>query len=74
MKVERVWLTTDAAGQLVDVPPLPPSSQIEAILLMTDAASHPGCRTPPPELASITTICGDLVEPVADEEDWDSLR
>ena len=74
MKAERVWLTTDAAGRLVDAPVLPPCSRIEAIFLLTDAAPRKGRRAVPPELASTTTICGDLVEPAAALEEWEALR
>ena len=74
MQAEHVWLRTDAAGRLVDPPTLPPCSRIEAILRVVDTPDAKGVRVPPVELASITRIRGDLVEPGAAPEDWDSLQ
>jgi hypothetical protein len=74
MQAERVWLETDAHGHLVSPAALPPSSRIEAILLIEDSAGAGHVRKPPPELAKMTRILGDLVEPAVPPEDWDALR
>jgi hypothetical protein len=74
MYAERIILETDEKGRFVEVPPLPPCARIEAILLVLDTAGGESFRTPPPELAAMTEICGDLVSPVVDLLDWEALR
>ena len=74
MQAERIWLRTDEAGRLVDPPALPPCSRIEAIFLLVGTPDAKRVRIPPAELASITQIQGDLVEPAVDAEDWNALQ
>ena len=74
MRSERVILEADDNGRIEDFPRFPPRARIEATFRILDKAADKAVRTPPPELAAMTTIRGDLVAPAADADDWEALR
>jgi hypothetical protein len=48
MQAERMMLETDAEGNLIGLPKLPPAVRLEAIFLVLEGASPlPSLRTPP---------------------------
>jgi len=73
MGSQRIVLETDSQGRPKNLPKLPPESCIEAIFMLPDDSPDKNVRTPAPELASITTICGDILKPAIDETDWEAL-
>lgn len=74
MHAERIIVKTDGAGRLNGLPPLPPRTRVEAILLILEECQDRPVRTPVPELAALTRVCGDLVSPAAEPEDWNALH
>lgn len=59
MHAERLFLTTDPAGNLVALPKFPPNRKVEAILLLLDDDAH-GARCPHPDIAGKAVITGDV--------------
>ena len=59
MHAERLILTTDPAGNLVDLPKFPPNRKVEAILLLLDDDAH-GARWPHPDIAGKAVITSDV--------------
>jgi hypothetical protein len=74
MKAQRYLLETDDLGHLAIQPELPARSKIEAIFLVLDEDAKKSMRMPPKELASMTQICGDIMAPAIDEEEWGALK
>jgi len=75
MYAERLTLQTDAQGNLTGLPDLPPETRVEVILLLPEATvSAKPCRRPPPALKNKIKVCGDIINPVVAEEEWDMLR
>ncbi len=73
MQAERVILKTDAQGNLMGLPKLPPNTQLEAIFLLPDAeASTLSKRTPPPSLRGTVSASGSSFAPMMSDEDWDA--
>lgn len=72
MQGERLILETDRAGNLKQVPKLPPNKQVEAIfLIIADATEAPGKqRAPHPDLAGQIQILANIVDSVPDT-DWE---
>lgn len=74
MYAERLIVETDAQGRLYDLPRLPPNAKVEIIMLVLGEDHQPPRRQPPPSIAGKGEILGDIIAPVAPEEDWDVLR
>ena len=72
MRVERTLLETDAEGNLISTPKLPPRARVEAIFLVLEAEDAP--RGPSPELQASIQIVGDPLAPVITPEEWEALR
>lgn len=72
MYAERVILETDQAGNVKNLPKLPPNIHVEAIFLVLEstepAATHR--RRPHPDIAGRIRITGDIVD-TAPAADWD---
>jgi len=72
MPTERVLLKTDAQGNLVGIPKLPPNINLEVIFLLLDRRFITQVeRQPPPILKGSVTISDDLLEPIMSDEEWD---
>ena len=70
MQAERVVLKTDAQGNLIGLPKLPPNTQLEAIFLLPDTkVTAPERRTPPAGLRGTVTEGGGTFEPLVSDED-----
>lgn len=71
MQTERLILETDAAGQLIRVPQLPPNKQIEVTFsVLGDLPTAGGKRrTPHPEIAGKGKILGNIFDSVP-ASDW----
>ena len=74
MYAERLIVETDAQGNLYDLPRLPPNAKVEIIMLVLGEACQPLRRQPPHSIAGKGEILGDIISPIAPEEDWDALR
>ena len=73
MQAERVILKTDAQGNLMGLPKLPPNTQLEAIFLLPDVeTSTPPKRMPPPSLRGTVSASGSSFDPMMSDEDWDT--
>ena len=73
MQAERVVLKTDAQGNLIGLPKLPPNTQLEVIFLLPDTqATRLAKRTPPTHLHGTVSACGGPFEPLVSDEDWDA--
>ena len=59
MRAERLFLTTDPAGNLGGLPKFPPNRRVEAILLLLDDDAH-GTRCPHPDIAGKAVITGNV--------------
>ncbi|MCG3197427.1 MAG: hypothetical protein GHCLOJNM_01913 [bacterium] len=70
METARILLETDEQGVIRDIPALPPSSRIEAILYVPEPSSSESVRKPHPYLAEITVIHGDVEGSVVPPEEW----
>ncbi len=72
MQGERLILETDRAGNLKQVPKLPPNKQVEAIfLIIADATEAPfKRRVPHPDIAGKIQILANIVDSVPDT-DWE---
>lgn len=66
MHAERLFLETDAKGNVCNVPRLPPNRRVEAIFLVLDPSdANQGAtphRAPHPDLAGCATIHGDIFD------------
>lgn len=70
MYAERIILETNPAGELKEIPKLPPNKKLELIfLVMDDLASQPAKRAPHPDIAGKIKIKGDLFDTVP-TKDW----
>lgn len=76
MQAEKWVLETNANGELAGLPPLPPHTTVEVILLFPPTPSIPPKpkRKPPAELIGKIKILGDIIEPVVPPEEWDALK
>lgn len=72
MQAERVVLKTDAQGNLIGLPKLPPNTQLEAIFLLPDTQATAARRTPPAQLQGTVTAAGGPFEPAVSDEDWEA--
>jgi hypothetical protein len=61
MQAERLILEADEAGDLRDLPKFPPRTQVEAFFVVLRPPTGGPLRTPPPELATMTHVLGDIV-------------
>jgi len=73
MNATKVLLDTDAQGRLIEPPPLPPLTRVEAIFLLPDLPARTPRRRPPADIAGRGRILGDLIAPPCRSEDWDAL-
>jgi hypothetical protein len=75
MYAERLILETDVAGQLMQMPRLPPNKQFEAIFLVIadSVVSANVRRSPPSDIAGKTQIIGNIFDS-APAELWDLSR
>lgn len=74
MQAERIILETDAAGRFEHLPAFPPRTRIEAIFLILETNTVAPSRIPPLALKTRTRICGDLIQPAIDENEWALLK
>jgi len=74
MKAQRFILETDDDGHVATLPKLPAHSKIEAIFHVIDESAPKTKRMPPKELSAMTQICGDIIAPAIDEEEWEALK
>jgi len=75
MQATKLLLTTDNAGRIQEIPPLPPNARLEAIFLVIEQGeSRSAKRKPSPRIAGLGAIHGDLIAPVVDADDWEALR
>lgn len=73
MQAERMLLETDAHGNLIHVPKLPPNARLEVIFLHLDEPTAvPTKRTPPLILKESVSTVKDLLEPTISEEEWEA--
>lgn len=74
MQAERFILETDWDGTLKTIPKLPPSKQLEVIVLvLVDIENYPlQRRSPHPNLAGTVRILGDIIDSIP-VGDWDCL-
>lgn len=80
MDAERLILETDSAGNLRQLPQLPPNKKFEAIFLVigditevpttSPSASRAKRRTPHPDIAGKLGVFGDIIDSVP-AADWD---
>lgn len=73
MYAEKLTLQTDAQGYLQGLPNLPPSTNVEVILLLPENPTKLR-RHPPSKLKNKIKIHGDIVNPSVPEEEWDMLK
>lgn len=73
MHAEKVILETDQQGRLLQIPTLPPNAQLEAIFLVLKQSSQPARRKPSALIAGKGKILGDILAPIASENEWDAL-
>ncbi|MBI1294993.1 hypothetical protein GC175_08550 [bacterium] len=72
MQTERMLLETDAHGNLIDVPKLPPNTRLEVIFLHIEEPTVPTKRTPPSILKESVSTLENLLEPTISEEEWEA--
>ena len=73
MEAERVLLETDAQGNLIGLPKLPPNMRLEAIFLLLEDKMPERTRRPPAGLkGTVTTPTPDnAFEPTMSDEEWE---
>lgn len=72
MQAERVVLKTDAEGNLIGVPKLPPNTELEAIFLLPEPQAAPPTKCiPPAHLRGTVTAADGSFEPSVSDEDWE---
>lgn len=79
MKAERMLLETDAQGNLIGVPKLPPNARLEAIFLVLEESTVPPAkRTPPTILKGSVSVLDSTqdrtVRQIAGEPEGDGER
>lgn len=67
MHAERVILETDADGNLISPPKLPPNSELEAIFLVLRKQPEGRRRQPSSAIAGKGKTLGDIVSPIVPE-------
>ena len=73
MQAERMMLETDAEGNLIGSPKLPPAVRLEAMfLVLEDASPLPSLRTPPECLKGSVTYASDPFAPSLTDEEWEA--
>jgi hypothetical protein len=74
MQAQRLILETDQAGNLKQIPKLPPNKQIEGIFLVLSdiPEKSPPKNAPHPDLAGKVQIMTEIFESVPDT-DWEKL-
>ncbi|MBT4837678.1 MAG: hypothetical protein HON94_10075 [Methylococcales bacterium] len=73
MEATKFHLSTDSQGMLVNLPTLPPNTELEAIFLVVDN-QNAGKRKPSPVIAGKGRTIGDIDKPFVDEKDWECLK
>ncbi|MGL5035328.1 MAG: hypothetical protein ACRC6M_16190 [Microcystaceae cyanobacterium] len=75
MQAQRLILETDQAGNLKQIPKLPPNKQIEGIFFVLSDISEksPPQNVPHPDLAGKVQILTEIFESVPDT-DWEILQ
>lgn len=73
MHAERVLLETDAQGNLLDLPKLPPNVRLKAIFLVLEELSPALTkRRPHPAIAGKGETTDDLVLPIVGDSEWEA--
>lgn len=72
MQAERVILETDAQGNLIGLPRLPPVSRLEAIFLVLESGAQATERHPPAQLKDSVNYLADAFAPALSDEDWEA--
>jgi hypothetical protein len=72
VQAERLILETDSAGNVKNLPKLPPNTRLELIfLVLEESGSLPARRRQPhPDIAGRVKILGDVISTVP-ATDWD---
>ncbi len=72
MHAERVIVETDAQGNLIGLPRLPPVSRLEAIFLVLESGVQAAERHPPAHLKDSVSYLADPFAPALGDEDWEA--
>ncbi|AUB81479.1 hypothetical protein THSYN_11285 [Candidatus Thiodictyon syntrophicum] len=73
MQATKLLLTTDNAGRIQEIPPLPPNARLEAIFLVIEQGESPSAkRKPSPRIVGLGAIHDDPIAPVAAADEWEA--